>query len=153
MYSLKFKEEKKGVISLGFNQEINGNINTIIKKLSDLSEKKRIHSNSYHNNIKQKYENDPTFTNDGQNINLSNTPPESLIGNYYDLIISNITLNTLMNNFKNFSLISKKQSKILLSGFYESDVEMVANRLMLYDYNLVNYKTKNKWVSTLFQKS
>ena len=87
-----------------------------------------------------------------QNINLSNTPPESLIGNYYDLIISNITLNTLMNNFKNFSLISKKQSKILLSGFYESDVEMVANRLMLYDYNLVNYKTKNKWVSTLFQK-
>ena len=56
-----------------------------------------------------------------------------------------------MNNFKNFSLISKKQSKILLSGFYESDVEMVANRLMLHNYNLVNYKTKNKWVSTLFQ--
>ena len=56
-----------------------------------------------------------------------------------------------MNNFKNFSLISKKQSKILLSRFYESDVEMVANRVMLYGYNLVNYKTKNKWVSTLFQ--
>ena len=78
-----------------------------------------ININCYHNtleNIKR---------NNCCKIKTIHSSSDTLIGNFYDMILSNITLNNLKDNFENFNKISNDKTTLILSGFYENDLENI----------------------------
>ena len=79
-----------------------------------------------------------------------NSSSDILIGNYYDLILSNITLNILKENFKNFKMFSSRQTNLILSGFYKNDLENVNEILDGLNFTNIDSKTKNNWIAARY---
>ena len=75
---------------------------------------------------------------------------EGLLGNNYDLILSNITLNNLKDNFKNFKNLAKQNSILIVSGFYKKDLKNVNLMLKNFGFELVEFKTKNNWAASKY---
>tara|TARA_Y100000814_G_scaffold120368_1_gene86242 strand:- start:45 stop:878 length:834 start_codon:yes stop_codon:yes gene_type:complete len=103
-----------------------------------------ININCYHNtleNIKR---------NNCCKIKTIHSSSDTLIGNFYDMILSNITLNNLKNNFENFNKISNNKTTLILSGFYENDLENVNEVLNNYGFIFSDYKSRNNWVASRY---
>ena len=103
-----------------------------------------ININCYHNtleNIKR---------NNCCKIKTIHSTSETLIGNFYEMILSNITLNNLKNNFENFYKISNNKTTLILSGFYENDLEDVNEVLDNYGFIFSDYKSRNNWVASRY---
>ena len=75
---------------------------------------------------------------------------EGLLGNNYDLILSNITLNNLKDNFKNFKNLAKQNSILIVSGFYKKDLKNVNLMLKNFGFELVEFKTNNNWAASKY---
>ena len=75
---------------------------------------------------------------------------KGLIGNTYDLILSNITLNNLKDNFKNFKKVAKQNTILIISGFYKKDLKNANHMLKDYGFELIEFKTKNRWVASKY---
>ena len=103
-----------------------------------------ININSYHNtleNIKR---------NNCCKIKTTHSSSDKLIGNLYDMILSNINLNNLKNNFENFNKISNNKTTLILSGFYQNDLENVNEVLNNYGFMFSDYKSRNNWVASRY---
>ena len=83
-------------------------------------------------------------------INVMNSSSDILIGNYYDLILSNITLNILKENFENFKKFSRRQTNLILSGFYKNDLENVNEILDGLNFTNIDSKNKNNWIAARY---
>ena len=88
--------------------------------------------------------------NNCKKINVMNSSSDILIGNYYDLILSNITLNILKENFENFKMFSSRQTNLILSGFYKNDLENVNEILDSLNFTNIDSKTKNNWIAARY---
>ena len=66
------------------------------------------------------------------------------------MILSNITLNNLKGNFKNFKKISNNKTTLILSGFYENDLENISEVLDNYGFIFSDYKSRNNWVASRY---
>jgi len=75
---------------------------------------------------------------------------EGLLGNNYDLILSNITLNNLKDNFKNFKNLAKQNSILIVSGFFKKDLKNVNLMLKNFGFELVEFKTNNNWAASKY---
>mgnify|MGYP001196531288 FL=1 len=73
-----------------------------------------------------------------------------LTGNFYDIILSNITLNDLKDNFENFKNMSNKKTIVILSGFFENDLLVVNKMLEKFNFKMLDYKLKNNWVASSY---
>jgi len=103
-----------------------------------------ININCYHNtleNIKR---------NNCCKIKTIHSSSDTLIGNFYDMILSNITLNNLKDNFENFNKISNDKTTLILSGFYENDLENINEVLNNFGFIFSDYKTRNNWVASRY---
>ena len=72
------------------------------------------------------------------------------MGKTYDFILSNITLNNLKDNFKNFKNLAKQNTILIVSGFYKKDLKNVNQTLKDFGFKLVEFKTKNTWVASKY---
>ena len=90
---------------------------------------------------------------DRNNCNRINTKlcsSEGLIGNTYDFILSNITLNNLKGNFKNFKNLTNQNTILIVSGFYKKNLKNVNQMLENLGFELIKFKTKNNWVASKY---
>ncbi|GAB4260746.1 MAG: 50S ribosomal protein L11 methyltransferase [Vicingaceae bacterium] len=95
------------------------------------------------------------YNNSKENIDLNNTTNiEVLLGGkelltdlstQFDLIIANINRNILLDQLEAYSNLLNKNSTILLSGFFETDIPVLANAANKFGLNLVNKELKNSW--------
>ena len=76
-----------------------------------------------------------------------------LLGNKYDIILSNITLNGLVENFENFNSISKANTILILSGFYKDDLNYISELLTKFKFEFTDYKMKNDWVAARYYRN
>ena len=83
-------------------------------------------------------------------INTKICSSQGLLGKTYDLILSNITLNNLKDNFKNFKNLAKQNTTLIISGFYEKDLKNVNQMLENFGFELLEYKIKNRWVASKY---
>ncbi len=93
---------------------------------------------------------------DRNNCNRINTKlcsSEGLIGNKYDFILSNITLNNLKGNFKNFKNLTNQNTILIVSGFYKKNLKNVNQTLENLGFELIKFKTKNNWVASKYCRS
>ena len=86
--------------------------------------------------------------NNCKKINTKLCSSEGLLGKTYDFILSNITLNNLKDNFKNFKNLSEQNTILIISGFYEKDLKNVNQILENFGFELLEYKIKNRWVAS-----
>ena len=83
-------------------------------------------------------------------IHVQHATSDTLIYNKYDLILCNITLNHLIDNFNNFKKMSSNNTELIISGFYKDDLKKVNRELKKYNFDFMDYKEKNNWVSSKY---
>ena len=83
-------------------------------------------------------------------VYVQHSSSEVLLQNKYDLILCNINLNHLIDNFKNFDKISIKNTYLIVSGFYKSDLEQVNAELKKNNFDFIGVSEKNNWVSSKY---
>jgi len=88
--------------------------------------------------------------NNCKKISAKNSSSEGLIGNTYDIVLSNITLNNLKNNFESFKNLSNQNSILIVSGFYKKDLKKVNQMLKNFGFELIDFKTKNNWIASRY---
>ena len=141
-YLLEKNLENKSVCDIGCGTGILSIISE--KRGAKLVDAIDININCYHNtleNIKR---------NNCCKIKTIHSSSETLIGNFYDMILSNITLNNLKNNFENFNKISNDKTTLILSGFYENDLENINEVLCNFGFIFSDYKSRNNWVASRY---
>ncbi len=69
---------------------------------------------------------------------------------YFDLIIANINRHILLADIKYYVESMKPGATLLLSGFYISDLDEIAEHCKSHQLTLVEVKEKEKWVAARF---
>lgn len=114
------------------------------KKGAKLIEAVDIDINCYKNTL------DNIKRNNCHKIKIWHSSSDVLVGNFYDVILSNITLNKLKDNFENFKNISNRKTVMILSGFYENDLAIINKMLEKLNFKMFDYKVKNNWVASSY---
>tara|TARA_B100000287_G_scaffold76862_1_gene68905 strand:+ start:4111 stop:4962 length:852 start_codon:yes stop_codon:yes gene_type:complete len=75
-----------------------------------------------------------------------------LLGNdSFDFIFANINLNILLNDMSSYARVMNSGSKIILSGFYTSDVSIINKKAESLGLYSIGKTEKNKWAALIYQ--
>ncbi len=85
-------------------------------------------------------------------INVFKGDSSLLKSGNYDLIFANIQRNVILNDLPAYESVLNKTGKLLVSGFYLHDLEIVKNRAFEVRLNLLKSVEKNNWVVCVFSK-
>ena len=92
--------------------------------------------------------------NNTETININIGEVDVAISNGpYDVILANINKNVLLQDIQHFANFLQENGYLVLSGFYEKDIEDLMNEAKKYDLSLENQKEKDGWVSLRLKKS
>jgi len=69
----------------------------------------------------------------------------------YDLVIANINRNILLNDIKHYAASMHKSNLLLLSGFYESDIEMLSAEALKYGLVYQEHTIDRDWVAGVWK--
>lgn len=75
-----------------------------------------------------------------------------LQANTYDIVLANINRNILSQNMAVLSKSLKNDGKLIISGFFIQDTEILSALALQYNLNVVSLNTKNDWASIIFKK-
>ncbi|MEI6434947.1 MAG: 50S ribosomal protein L11 methyltransferase [Bacteroidota bacterium] len=70
----------------------------------------------------------------------------------YDLIIANINRNTLMNDIPAYAANLKQHGVLLMSGFYEEDLQQINVAALDAGFELIWHRIENNWVGVKYRK-
>jgi ribosomal protein L11 methyltransferase len=70
----------------------------------------------------------------------------------YDLIIANINRNVLLRDIPVYAGFLKEQGTLLMSGFYEEDLDQIRMASEQAGLQYVSHKADNRWVGAKFLK-
>ncbi|HYG16249.1 MAG TPA: 50S ribosomal protein L11 methyltransferase [Bacteroidia bacterium] len=68
----------------------------------------------------------------------------------FDIILSNITKNINIELFPSYQEMIEKSGKLIVSGFFETDLEEITSNAIKYGFRLLSNKTKNNWIAAIF---
>ena len=71
----------------------------------------------------------------------------------YDVIIANINKNVLLRHMEGYSKLIKDKGLLLLSGFFETDIQSLADVAKSYGFDIMEIFTKEKWAVLKLQKT
>ena len=80
------------------------------------------------------------------NANVINT-----LETEFDIVLANINRNILLNDMPQFKHAMRDGAKLILSGFYEKDAEMLINKAEELKLKFDKKKTKNDWCMLVFK--
>lgn len=80
------------------------------------------------------------------NANVINT-----LETEFDIVLANINRNILLNDMPQFKHAMRDGAKLILSGFYEKDAEMLISKAEELKLKLDKKKTKNDWCMLVFK--
>lgn len=70
----------------------------------------------------------------------------------FNIILANITKNILLNSALKIGDYSKSKTDLLLSGFFESDIEEIIEIYEQHDFKIINQSSKNNWACLHLKK-
>lgn len=76
----------------------------------------------------------------------------SIIIDNYDIILANINRNILVNDMNTFASHLKTGGKIIFSGFYKSDINIIEDAAMQNKLRIIDSKAEGEWIALVFQK-
>lgn len=71
----------------------------------------------------------------------------------FDIVLANINRNVLLKEIPLYSLVLKDKGILILSGFYEEDIQDLENVARDSSFKLDYSKKKNQWASLVFRKN
>jgi ribosomal protein L11 methyltransferase len=74
----------------------------------------------------------------------------SIPDTHYDLVIANINRNVLLGDIPAYARVMKNGAVLLLSGFYEADLQVIREAARQSGLQYDHHKTKNNWVGARF---
>ncbi|HQO50056.1 MAG TPA: 50S ribosomal protein L11 methyltransferase [Bacteroidales bacterium] len=100
------------------------------------------------------------YNNAIDNIRLNDTPDvkvllgdASTIGTMkFDVVIANINRNILLEDMHHYADALKAGSVLLMSGFYESDLQMITDKATSLGLTEIEHTAKNMWVAASYKK-
>ncbi len=81
------------------------------------------------------------------NIEVFEGDASLLDGKKYDVVIANINRNILLSDMSEYLKCLNKNGVLLLSGFYENDIEAINERCENLGLTYVSKKLRNNWAS------
>ena len=91
--------------------------------------------------------------NDCHQINVLEGDASLLDGKRFDVVIANINRNILLNDLSTYVTCLNENGFLFLSGFYDSDCELIETTCNQLNLKLDNKLTRNNWVALKFVKS
>lgn len=73
--------------------------------------------------------------------------------NDYDVIIANINKNVLLKHMKSYSELIKDNGLLLLSGFFETDIQSISDKAKSYNFDVIEILNKEKWAVLKLKKT
>lgn len=71
----------------------------------------------------------------------------------YDIILANINRNILLEQIPEYAIRLKDGGYLLMSGFYETDVQVLLDKSKSYGLKLTEERTKDKWALLVMKKN
>jgi ribosomal protein L11 methyltransferase len=101
------------------------------------------------------YENsiENSFKNNCSNINIIKGTATEIPNEKYDIILANINRNVLLEDIETYVKHLKQKSNLIISGFLESDIEIIWKKTEEFKLLPIKVVTKNNWVAAIFEKS
>jgi len=72
--------------------------------------------------------------------------------NKVDIILANINRNVLLKDMHSYEKLLVVDGQLLMSGFYETDVDTITRMANSLGLKLISSLNKNRWASLLFMK-
>jgi ribosomal protein L11 methyltransferase len=91
--------------------------------------------------------------NDCHHINVLEGDASLLDGKRFDVVIANINRNILLNDLSTYVTCLNENGSLFLSGFYDSDCELIETTCNQLNLKLDIKLTRNNWVALKFVKS
>jgi len=88
--------------------------------------------------------------NNCQSISVYHGDAALLTGRMFDLVIANINRNILLNDMEIYRKSMPAGGVLLLSGFYESDLEAITGAAHKLGLQAAGFLTRNSWVAAKF---
>jgi|TARA_B110000305_G_C19431339_1_gene636419 ribosomal protein L11 methyltransferase len=85
-------------------------------------------------------------------IQLINGDGDSIPNMKYDFLLVNINRNTIVKEFANFSRAMKKNSIVLFSGFFESDIDYIKDLSIESGLKILYSDLENQWALLVMKK-
>lgn len=70
----------------------------------------------------------------------------------YDIILANINRNIILADLPLYSAVMKPQAKLICSGFYSEDLEMIQEKASQYNLKLNRQISDQNWCCAIFNK-
>lgn len=105
--------------------------------------------------------NDWAYENTLENIQVNRVPQiEVLLGDAsnlkdykpFDIVVANINRNILLADMKHYVSVIKAGGFLLMSGFYDLDLESIKNCALALGLTFIESKSRNSWTMAKFQK-
>ncbi len=68
----------------------------------------------------------------------------------YDIILANINKNILVASFEKLMLHTSSKGQLIISGFYETDLQDLVNEAQKHNFYYVSHTVKNSWCAAVF---
>jgi ribosomal protein L11 methyltransferase len=90
------------------------------------------------------------FRNKVQNTDVILGEIDDVITDKFDIILSNITKNINLQYLHHYGKMMEKNGRLIVSGFFESDLEDIKNEAIKHGFKLLSNKTTNNWTAAIF---
>ncbi|MDE6008679.1 MAG: 50S ribosomal protein L11 methyltransferase, partial [Muribaculaceae bacterium] len=96
-----------------------------------------------------------------ENVRLNGVEAEMICGDAKkleemkpaDILLANINRNIIISDIDKYSVALKEGGEMLLSGFYNEDIEIIMKEAEKYNLHLQGIKEDNNWVALRLVKS
>jgi ribosomal protein L11 methyltransferase len=100
------------------------------------------------------------FNNAMENVRKNNAGKTSVISGElkdigkdgFDIILANITRNIILGQLHEYSHLMNEHGLLLVSGFYETDFELIRDEALIHGFRLTDFRIKNNWIAAKFGK-
>jgi len=92
--------------------------------------------------------------NDCQNVNIQLGTASDVYNEVesVDILVANINKNVLLDEIPTYAKLVSEGGNLLLSGFYEKDINDINARATAFGFSQVSSASKNEWACILFMK-
>ena len=141
-----FKHDLKNKTILDF-----GSGTAILSILSEKLGAKEVDAVEIDKNANQNA-NQNLVTNNCKAINIIDGDGDSIPNKKYDYLLVNINRNTIIEEFTNFLEVMKKNSIVLFSGFFESDIDYITDLSIKSGLKILYSVLENQWALLVMKK-
>src|SRR5690606_35720741 len=71
----------------------------------------------------------------------------------FDIVLANINKNVLLDEMEVYAPLVKHEGYLLLSGFYEHDIQDIVDKAQAFGLSLKDQKSKSNWAALVLQKN